>query len=88
MNRYYDAKDADKRRNAVRKVNEWAARPDNGLDLGNVAAAYFQEGGTSRGWTSALNTAFLNANVPLANRLQKEITKQPLLDDIVNSYIY
>ena len=88
MNRYYDAKDADNRRNAVRKVNEWAARPDNGLDLGNVAAAYFQEGGTSRGWTSALNTAFLNANVPLANRLQKEITKQPLLDDIVNSYIY
>jgi len=83
--RYYDGKDQENRKVAVRGLRSMVASGMN-TDLGPVFQNYIDNGGTAKGWKSVLNDAYLQANKSVALRLADEFRQRREISDILRSY--
>ncbi len=83
--RYYDGKDQENRKVAVRSLRSMIAT-GNKEAMGPTFQSYLDNGGTAKGWKSVLNDAYLQANQNIALRLADEFRERREISDILRSY--
>ncbi len=83
--RYYDGKDQENRKLAVRSLRSMVATGDN-TNFAPVFQSYLDSGGTAKGWKSVLNDAYLQANQSISLRLADEFRQRREISDILRSY--
>jgi hypothetical protein len=84
-NRYYAGVDRTARQQAVGRLRVLATG-NSSMDMGAIFNRYIDAGGSAAGWKQALNSAYMEASTPLAQRLQREVSKNQALTEILENY--
>ena len=85
--RYYDSKDQDNRREAIKAFRSNVASGDMGR-YADIFQEYIDNGGTREGWTQIENEAYLQASTPYALRLADDFEKRPEITGVLSGYLF
>lgn len=84
--RYYDQVDRSNRQRTIQTLRRQLTS-DGNINIGSIMTQYLDRGGNARGWQQIINQVYKEIEVPLAQRLERELAGTPLVDYVLDQYL-
>jgi hypothetical protein len=85
-NSYYNTIDSDRKAKVSKQLRRILTEDYDTNQITGLFQNWIEKGGTYRGWRQIYNDAYMAVDTPYAHRLLEANSKQPAIQDIVDTY--